>query len=138
MKVMEDIVNLEIKLLIRFLKENHIFQLYFKKMWNENNYNAPKSLINYIKYINKEKLRYTNLLPKYKIFEDKFHSIKFITSNETLFSDFKLFSHWTEYPLVLNKHSSIEEGFEWCRYKQNFIEFKKFLKRINGYDKYFE
>lgn len=138
MKVIEDILKLEIKLLIRFLKENHIFQQFFIKMLNENNYNAPKTLTSYIEYIKNERFRYTGFFPIYKILEDEYHTVKFVVSNESLFSDLILFCNWTDYPLVLSKRSCLEEGFEWCNYTQKFIEFKKFLKRINGYEKYFK
>lgn len=137
MKTIEDVIHLEVKIFIRFLKENYIFDKFLAKMWNENNYKAPKSLNEYIDLINHEQKRYTTYYPVYKILEDKSHTIRFIIKNDNLLSNTVLFCYWTGNPLILSQNNLVDEGIQWCDWKNKFIIFKKQLNKINGYERYF-
>lgn len=137
MKTIEDVIHLEVKIFIRFLKENYIFDKFLAKMWNENNYKAPKSLKEYIDLINHEQKRYTTYYPVYKILEDKSHTIRFIIKNDNLLSNTVLFCYWTGNPLILSQNNLVDEGIQWCDWKNKFIIFKKQLNKINGYERYF-
>lgn len=137
MKTIEDVIHLEVKIFMRFLKENYILAKFLAKMWNENNYKAPKSLNEYIDLINHEQKRYTTYYPVYKILEDKAHTIRFIIKNDNLLTNTLLFCYWTGNPLILSQNNLVDEGRQWCDLKNKFIFFKKQLNKINGYERYF-
>lgn len=135
MKTVNDIIKIETKQLIHFLKENHNLRNFFKKMFNDKNNLAPKSYYAYCKYILFQKNYYLNRF----VYKEEIEFKDFIIYNDTLFMDANLFSIWSYRPFmfsnVIHSDISVEEGEKWAKIKTDYLNLKKLLNNIRVYDR---
>ena len=128
-KTIDDIIKIDTKWLIHFLKENHIFKQYYKKLYNisdkENNSFSLKDVMN-------KNLYYTD---EYIGFFKKNNDMLFVNNN--LLSSNILFSSWSFAPYVLAKQDenvneiSHNESARWLNITNEYVNFKNKMKKIN-------
>ena len=128
MKTIEDVIDIDTKWLIHFLKENHIFKQYFEKLFKQSehiikhpNYN---NWLNYIKS-NKEFYKFSSLE------EEDIKLDEMLVKNYQLFNSIFLFANWLGQPLVLKYNASLE-AYDWNRFSDKFLNLKRLLNDINA------
>ena len=129
MKTIEDVIDIDTKWLIHFLKENHIFKQYYKKLYNVlDKENKPFSLID----VMNKNLYYTDeYIGVFKKNDDM------LFDNNNLLTSNILFSSWNFAPYALSKQDehgtdiSYTESARWLKITYEYVNFKNKMKKIN-------
>lgn len=128
-KTIDDIIKLDTKWLIHFLKENHVFKQYYKKLYNVlDKENKPFSLID----VMNKNLYYSN---EYIGVCKKNDDMLF--DNNNLLTSNILFSSWNFAPYALSKQDehvndiSYTESARWLKISYEYVNFKHKMKNIN-------
>ena len=121
MTIIEKYINQDMKFLLRFLKEKHIFKEYQKKFGNISAINNFTSYNNWLNFIKEN-------LEEYCMFDDDSLNDEnkyYVFNNDKLISSEYLFSLWSKMPFVLNDDIYIE-SHTWEHYCSDFVTFKYF------------
>lgn len=112
-KKFEKSIDLDCNLLLRFLKENHIMKLYFKKC---------NITFNYIDAWKQHIKQNNSSYISHYIFNNIYD---FVIDNESLFRSEVLFARWINKPYILTDNST-EEYLKWENLSKQYIIFKQF------------
>lgn len=107
------IIQSDCIILLRFLKEKHIFKEYKTKFLNGSSYEEMNSLNNWVDFI-------------FQNHEEYFPYGNDVETNEALIASVTLFSEWKKTPLVFNNDRELESQ-KWNDLLNEFLEFKHSL-----------
>ena len=128
MKNVEDVIKCDVKALLHFLKENHIYYSYMRKRFNNYHKNMKPKINTYIdlvNYILKEKNRYINSsLKEQLIIKNNFRELLII--NDRLIMSCVLFASWADSPFEI-ADNSIEEYISWNNICRRFVKLKRLI-----------
>lgn len=120
-----DVIHVDIKTLIHFLKEEHKFYPFLKKLCNTNKNNKPQNYNEYYNFIcNKSNIYISSVQNKNLMINNKWKEI--LIQNDKLLLSTILFATWSCEPLVL-KNESQDENKVWCKATYDFIQLKKLI-----------
>lgn len=128
-KTIDDIIKIDTKWLIHFLKENHFFKQYYKKLYNILDKEDKQFSLNDV--INKNIYFADEYIGFFKKNDDM------LFDNNNLLSSNILFSSWYFAPYVLStqyentneiKHNESEQ---WLKITHEYVQYKHILKYIN-------
>lgn len=128
MNTVDDVIKCDVKALLHFLKENHIYYSYMRKRFNNIHKNMkPKinTYIDFVKYVLKEKHMYINSsLKEELIIKNNFRELLII--NDRLIMSSVLFASWAASPFEL-ADNSIEEDMLWHDICRRFVQLKRLI-----------
>ena len=116
--MVEEIIHKDAKLLLRFLKEKHLFLEYKKKF--SSTLEKRKTIINYNSLYNYF-LKYYRFYPITTAFNDMF-----VLTNTSLLLNVYLFANWYERPFIFHNMPD-REAKKWNIIYEQYCSFKKVL-----------
>lgn len=129
MEDIDEIIEIDTKWLLHFLKEKHLTEHYFKKLYNITDMSKkPKTLE---QLIEKNKKLSTNYLLGFRDKSDKY--ILFYNGN--LLKSNVLFAAWYYHPFIFNPDfnrfvDNFEEAYAWRDISNNYLDLKYILSHI--------
>lgn len=128
MKTIEDVIEIDTKWLVHFLKEKHLFKQYFEKWFKQ--YELVINYPNYndwLKHIKSNKTFYKFSSAR----EEDIILEKMLITNYQLFNSTILFANWLSQPLVLKNNASLE-AYDWNVISEDYLNLKRLLNNINA------
>lgn len=128
MKTVEDVIKCDVKALLHFLKENHIYYSYMRKRFNNYPNNMKPKINTYVDLVNfllKEKHMYINSsLKEQLIIQNNFRELLII--NDRLIMSSVLFASWAATPFEF-ADNAIEEDRSWNDICRRFVQLKRLI-----------
>lgn len=128
MKAVKDVIKIDTKWLLHFLKEKHWFNAYITKLVQQNMDNSACSYNVWLNYILNKKEHYIN---NFEIYINKKQWNLLLIENVSLFNSMSLFALWSSEPYIFSNNMSIECR-NWINIKNDFLDLKQQLFLIKA------